>query len=100
MASPGPRLWDVAYLAYRMAPWVGDAQGFRPDLWGEPEDRVEVLVEAYGADWSVAQVRNMAARRVEELERYTRTRAHSTGRADLLGHAQMYHRDVQRLRRR
>lgn len=100
MASPGPRLWDVAYLAYRLAPWVEDAQGFRPGTWGDPAHRVEVLVAAYGGDWSLAQVREAAAVRVAELERYTRARARETGRRDLLGHADMYGRDVGRLQGR
>ena len=48
-ASPGPRAWDLAYLAYRLVP-LADAAN--PDLPASPEaervDRLTALCAAYG----------------------------------------------------
>ena len=48
-ASPGPRAWDLAYLAYRLVP-LADAAN--PDLPASPEaerrDRLATLCAAYG----------------------------------------------------
>jgi hypothetical protein len=48
-ASPGPRAWDLAYLAYRLVP-LADAAN--PDLPTSPEaervDRLATLCAAYG----------------------------------------------------
>lgn len=97
-ASPGPRIRDLAYLAYRIAPWVGDATGADPDRHGSPEERVRALIAAYGAEWSVDEVRTAAADRVEELAAFTEDRAAATGRADFTAHAAMYRRDAARMR--
>lgn len=99
MASPGSRLWDVAYLAYRLAPFADDAHGFEAAAHGQPEERVALLVRAYGADWSLAEVARMVVRRLEELATFTDGRAARTGRGDLSSHAAMYRRDAHRLRR-
>lgn len=97
-ASPGPRLWDVAYLAYRIAPLAEDAPAFDPERFGSPDERIAELVASYGGDWSTAEVRAMAAVRLEELAAFTEARAAETGRDDLAGHARMYRRDAARLR--
>ncbi|WP_345750185.1 phosphotransferase [Microbacterium rhizophilus] len=97
-ASPGPRLWDVAYLAYRIAPLAEDAPGFDPERFGSPVARVGELVTAYGADWSATEVRAAAAARLDELAAFTEDRAADTGRADLAVHAVMYRRDAGLLR--
>lgn len=98
-ASPGPRLWDVAYLAYRIAPFAEDAPAFDAERFGSPDERVRGLVSAYGRDWSVTEVRAMAAARLKELAEFSEARAVATGRQDLGEHAAMYRRDAARLGR-
>ena len=97
-ATPGPRLWDVSYLAYRMAPFAEDARGFDAARFGSADERVGELVAAYGMRWPADEVRAMAAERLQELASYTEGRAAVTGREDLVAHAAMYRRDAARLR--
>ncbi|WP_203138500.1 phosphotransferase [Microbacterium sp. JZ31] len=97
-ASPGPRIWDAAYLAYRIAPLAEDADAFDVGRYGSPDQRIADLVAAYGATWSVAQVRATAAERLDELATFTEKRSAATGRGELAAHARMYRRDAVRLR--
>ncbi|SDE53227.1 phosphotransferase [Glycomyces harbinensis] len=97
-ASPGPRLWDFAYLAYRLVPYAEDAAGFDPARHGSREDRLRLLTEAYGAAFDPAAVRNEMARRLDDLAAFTERRAADTGRRDLPEHAAMYRRDAARRR--
>lgn len=97
MAAPGPRVWDLAYLAYRLVPYAEDAPGFDAAP-GARERRLELLIEAYGMDIPAARVREVAAERLEVLAVFTDGRAAETGRADFLEHAAMYRRDAGRLR--
>ncbi|WP_309069112.1 phosphotransferase [Microbacterium sp.] len=97
-ASPGPRIWDVAYLAYRLAPLAEDAAAFDARRDGSPDERIADLVAAYGGTWPVEQVRSTAAARLDELAAFTRERAAATRRTDLAAHADMYRRDARRLR--
>lgn len=98
MASPGPRLWDLAYLAYRLAPFAEDAAGLEPNRDGDPETRLKLLIEAYGVNYSPSEVLEVAAVRLDELAEFTDQRAVRTGRRDFTEHAAMYRRDAQRLR--
>lgn len=97
MASPGSRLWDLAHLAYRLAPFAEDASDFDPTAHGSPSARVELLVGAYGGSWSRAEVKEVAVARLEELAVFTERRAAETGRGEFLDHAAMYRRDARRL---
>jgi Ser/Thr protein kinase RdoA (MazF antagonist) len=65
-ASPGPRAWDVAYLAYRLVP-LADPEN--PDLppAGNARGRLGRLVAAYGAPLTVAEVLEQVPRRLDEL---------------------------------
>lgn len=101
LASPGPRLHDLAYLAYRLAPFAEDAEGYDADATSDgeqPLDRVRRLVAAYGVDYSDQEVLEAAAERLDELARFTDSRAEATGREDFVAHAAMYRRDAARLR--
>ncbi len=97
-ASPGSRLWDLAYLAYRIVPYAEDAAGFDPDVFGSREARLGQLIAAYGAESTPDEVRAMAANRLDDLAAFTDVRASETGRADFVEHAAMYRRDAARLR--
>jgi hypothetical protein len=112
-ASPGPRVWDVAYLAYRLVP-LGPAgadpdpggpgtRGPDPDVRdpdvrdpdvrdpGERARRLRLLCAAYG-DLDPAAVLPVVVRRLTELAAFTRDRA--DGDAELLRHAALYEDDA------
>ncbi|WP_394551881.1 phosphotransferase [Agromyces sp. MMS24-JH15] len=95
-AAPGPRLRDLAYLAYKLVPYASDSpEASAPDR----DRRLELLLDAYGSDASPDAVREAIVAYLGELEAFTRDRADETGRRDLLEHAAMYRRDAQTLRR-
>ncbi|QTV79770.1 phosphotransferase [Microbacterium sp. NIBRBAC000506063] len=96
-AGPGPRLWDLSYLAYRMAPYAEDAAGFDPARHGEREERLATLVAAYGIRYSPSSVREAIVERLDWLAEFTEARAAETGRADLSAHAETYRRDAARV---
>ena len=96
-ASPGSRLWDLAYLAYRIVPFAEDATSADGlDL----DRRLAQLIEAYDATYSDREVIDAAVARLDDLAAFTRRRAQETGRADFLEHAAMYERDAAALRLR
>ncbi|WP_243233316.1 phosphotransferase [Microbacterium sp. CIAB417] len=96
-ASPGPRLWDLAYLAYRLVPYVEDA-GAPVHVLDAEERRRELLLSAYGSDASAQELWLMMATRLDALAEDSRRRAQT--RPELDGHAAMYERDAARLRAR
>ncbi|KRC62670.1 hypothetical protein ASE14_02250 [Agromyces sp. Root81] len=101
MASPGPRIWDLAYLAYRLAPFAEDAEGFDEleASGGEPRmARLDRLISSYGVPYEASAVLAAAVERLLDLAAFTDARAGETGRADLAAHAAMYRRDAERLR--
>jgi len=68
VAGPGPKLWDIAYAAYRLAPLASDANciGFG---FAEPPDRARRLArfcDAYGLD-DRSGLLEMAITRIEGL---------------------------------
>lgn len=96
-AGPGPRLWDLAYLAYRMAPYAEDAAGFEPARHGGREERLVTLLAAYGIRYPASSVRAAIIERIAWLAAFTDARAAETGRIDLSEHAAMYRRDAARI---
>ncbi|WP_425954634.1 phosphotransferase [Xylanimonas sp. McL0601] len=96
MASPGPRVRDLAYLAYRLCPFAEDASA---PAGIHPSQRLDDLVAAYGAEDGPTADAVLAAipPRLRELAEWTEAHAASTGRADLRDHAAMYRRDATRL---
>ncbi|MGM7668239.1 phosphotransferase enzyme family protein [Microbacterium sp. A93] len=97
MAAPGPRLWDLAYLAYRLIPYVEDAEAPIDVQTAEPA-RLATLLSAYGTDASAESLWAMIALRLDALARHSR--AESDNRPELLTHAAMYERDAARMRAR
>jgi aminoglycoside phosphotransferase (APT) family kinase protein len=68
VAGPGPRLWDVAYAAFRLVPLSGD-DSCRSFGFADPPDRVArlgVFLDAYGLD-DRSGVLEMAITRIEGL---------------------------------
>lgn len=97
-ASPGPRIWDLAYLAYQLVPLIeGDGPG-EPDE-EEKRSRLSDLIAAYGHPFSARDVFETLVVRLRELAEYTDGRAAVTGRAELNDHAARYRRDSARMAR-
>ncbi|KSW30134.1 phosphotransferase [Cellulomonas sp. B6] len=96
MASPGPRAWDLAYLAYRLCGWCEDTPA--PDD-AAPAERLADLLAAYGADAAptVDDVLTTMVVRLHDLADWTDAHARTTGRPDLHEHAAMYRRDAERV---
>jgi hypothetical protein len=93
-ASPGPRVWDLAYLAYRLVPLV-DAQN--PDVEAnsglESARRLRLLCDSYGHDQEPAAVIRVAVERLRELADFTAQRA-ASGDERLRSHVAIYLRDA------
>lgn len=95
-ASPGPRIWDLAYLAYQLVPLI-EGGGT-----GAPEGparlaRLDELIAAYGLPFPRRDVLATLGARLLELADYSEGRAAVTGRAELRDHAAMYRRDSARM---
>lgn len=97
-ASPGPRSWDLAYLAYRIVPLAGDDRDGAPGPARRGE-RLRALIDAYcdapGAVGPITpqDVLRVAADRLKELAAFTEGRYRETGRGEFLDHVALYRRD-------
>ena len=97
-ASPGPRLWDLAYLAYRLVPLTDPANGDGLDSEvSQRARRLRLLCDAYsryhGHEVDTAAVLPVAVQRLDDLAHFTQGRA-DAGQEDLRGHADLYRRDA------
>ena len=91
-ASPGPRIWDLAYLAHRLVPLNDrDREG---DDSTERLRRLRILLHAYDAAFTPAEVVAMAAIRLRELAEFTERQSAVQHRADLMEHAALYRADA------
>lgn len=95
-ASPGPRIWDLAYLAYRLVPLTDDAHDGGPPA-PERAGRLRLLIDSYEMPYEPAELLAAVAARLEELAAFTDARAAETGRDDFAEHAAMYRRDRDRV---
>jgi hypothetical protein len=95
-ASPGPRLWDLAYLAYRIVPLTMDdwGDGFSPVA---RDERLRRLLRAYGVDSPPREVLTVLSRRLVELADFTDRAAERLSRPDMEEHARLYRRDAAQL---
>lgn len=93
MASPGPRVWDLGYLAYRTVPLSAPSN---PDLLhsgqSERERRVALLCAAYGGV-SPSAVLSAAVLRLHDLASFTAARA-AAGATHVAPHVQLYEDDA------
>ncbi|QJW38411.1 phosphotransferase [Cellulosimicrobium protaetiae] len=98
MAAPGPRVRDVASLAYRLCGWCEDM----PAPHGPaPQERLADLLDGYGRDLAPRPDGVLRAMRdgLLDLAAWTDDHARETGRPELREHARMYRRDAARLAR-
>lgn len=93
-ASPGPRVWDLAYLAYRIVPLTDPANrdGLDGSLTGRAR-RLRLLCHSYGHQLDPSRVLPVAIQRLVDLADFTEIRA--TGDREYLHeHAGLYRRDA------
>lgn len=78
-ASPGPRAWDLAYLAYRLVPLT--APGNVDGIAARDEQRAARLRRLCGASGGVAaaDVVDVVPRRLDELAAFTADRLRRGG---------------------
>ena len=92
-ASPGPRAWDLAYLAYRLVPLAAPGNPDLPQIPGR-ERRLARLCRAYG-DVAPADVVAILPRRLEELAAFSEARG-----GEFAAHAALYRADARALSER
>lgn len=92
-ASPGPRAWDLAYLAYTLVPLN------REPVFTDAErrTRIEVLVGGYGGV-AADEVLGCVPTKLDELAAFSDRMAVELGNPDLAVHAVGYRLDAARLR--
>ncbi|MGO4121254.1 phosphotransferase [Arthrobacter sp. YAF16] len=95
-ASPGPRIWDFAYLAYQLVPFI-EGGGVAAPEGPERMGRLDELIAAYGLPFPRRDVLRTLGARLVELADYSEGRAAATGRPELNDHAAMYRRDSIRM---
>lgn len=95
-ASPGPRLWDIAYLAYRIAPL---SSGDRRDGFTDEErrHRLQCLLAAYGCDAESREVLAVLHERLLAPAAFSDRAAQQLGNAELREHASLYRADAAQL---
>ncbi|HET7280550.1 MAG TPA: phosphotransferase [Dermatophilaceae bacterium] len=95
-ASPGPRLWDLAYLAYRIVPLTVAA-------WGDGftdavrRHRLQRLLAAYGTSAQPGEVIAVLHQRLLELADFSDRTAQRLHKPELSDHAKLYRRDAAHL---
>ncbi|HQD60873.1 phosphotransferase [Propioniciclava tarda] len=97
-ASPGPRLWDLAYLAYRLVPLMGPDNPDAPTASYNLMGRLRLLRDTYGSDASTQDILRMVVTRLDDLADFTRGQSKSTGNTELLDHVRGYETDAAFLR--
>jgi Ser/Thr protein kinase RdoA (MazF antagonist) len=103
LCSPGPRLWDIAYTAYRYVPLMPPASADVSDGARERSpfevtemcSRLDTFLAAYAAGivplrYSHATVFAMAIQRLGAIAAWTTSHVTRTGNTSLQKHAQMY----------
>ncbi|MFB9953612.1 hypothetical protein [Cellulomonas denverensis] len=90
-----PRVWDLAYLAYRLCSFCSDS----PTPGGlDPLRRLDSLLQAYGEDApAAADVLATMVPRLDELADWTDRHAEDSRQPELHAHADLYRRDARRL---
>jgi len=91
-ASPGPRIRDIAYSAYRWVPLQAPTHGTGPKDESERERRLALFLGAYGSTLSPTDVRRVALTRVRELRAHTAERA--IAYPHVASHVALYDADI------
>ena len=97
MCSPGPRLWDIAYLATRVVPLTASTPKGAPGM-DDARRRVDLLLRAYGSDATWDDVLRVAIIRLVDLADMSIKKAVELQKPHLRDEAADYERDAQFLR--
>lgn len=94
--SPGPRNWDLAYLAYRLAPLTGSLE---PGPFTAPERsvRLQSLLVTYGSATTPAELLPMVVLRLRDLAVFSDEAAIRLANPELARHAVGYAADADRI---
>ena len=93
-AAPGPRLWDLGYLCYRMVPLMRPSNPDAPDLPIDLSARLELALRAYGSDATVPQLLEVIVERLEDLASFTHSHGLARKNDKLLLDAENYSKDA------
>ena len=94
-ASPGPRIRDLAYLAYRLVPLTAPGNPDAPaTAEAERDRRLALLCATYGAPADAAAVAATVPDRLDALRALTLARARDGGPPELAAHAALYAADA------
>lgn len=99
MASPGPRIWDFAYLAYRLVPLTSPDNPDGIPNHGERQTRLRALMRSYDARFSTEDVVEGVTRRLRHLAEFSDAMAAERDEPKLHEHADLYRADAHYLRR-
>lgn len=92
-ASPGPRIWELAYLAYRLVPLTSPGNADAPEIDASTRRRrLGLLCTSYGESMNPSDVVSAAIERLLDLAAFSDARAATN--AELAVHAQMYRDDA------
>jgi len=95
-ASPGPRVWDLAYLAYRIVPMTTHRWGDTvPDA--DRRERLDRLLGEYGTDIAPHELTAVLRERLFELATFSDTAARRLSKPELSEHARGYRHDAAHL---
>jgi Ser/Thr protein kinase RdoA (MazF antagonist) len=94
--SPGPRTWDLAYLAYRLAPLTGALEP-GPFTASERAGRLDRLLSAYGSPAGREELVATVVLRLRDLADFSDHAAAELDNPDLARHASGYRADADRL---
>jgi len=95
-ASPGPRIHDFSYLAYRLIPFGEDAGEGAPSMDARME-RLASAIKSYGMNFTIREVLFTMATRLKDLAESSDEQSKRTGQLELAEHAAMYRRDAERV---
>lgn len=93
-AAPGPRLWDLAYLAYRAVPLMRPGNPDAPTSSIDLRARLELLLRSYGSDATVPELLAVIVQRLEELAAFTHSHGMARKNERLLADADNYSKDA------
>ncbi len=97
-SSPGPRTWDLAYLAYRLVPLTGGSET-GPFTAAERSARVGRLLASYRSAATPAELVATAVARLQALADFSEAAAVELANPELAQHAVGYRADADRLDR-
>jgi hypothetical protein len=111
VCAPGPRIWDLAYTAYRFVPLMpaaggaGDVPATEPFPPATMARRLQIFLEAYGATEprvpiDIPRILTTTADRLEALASWTEEHVRTNGVVALEAHPAMYRDHARWLRSR